>query len=71
MNIKKIKECSQELWKLISRTNKKWNINELKDATGFTNNYLVAGIGWLACQNKIQVEEKTGRYYNVLNYYIG
>ena len=71
MNIKKIKECSHELWKLISGTNRKWNINELKAATGFPTNYLMASIGWLASQNKIQMEEKTGRYYNVLNYYIG
>ena len=71
MNIKKMKECAQKLWKLMCGSNRKWHFDELKAATGFTTEYLIASIGWLAGQNKIHVDEKTGKYYNVLNYYIG
>ena len=56
----KQKRWNGSMWRehLDQIISKKWNIDELKAATGFTTNYLVASIGWLASQNRIQVEEK-------------
>ena len=71
MNLKKIGDCANLVWKLISGSNRKWEYEELKEATGLSNRYLNAAIGWLASQNKIQFEKEEDRYYNVMNYYIG
>lgn len=63
------------IWRLLSANNKKWEYNELKEATGFSDRDLNAAIGWLAREDKIQfygseIEQKEYLYLE-LNFYIG
>ena len=61
------------VWRLLDH-NRKWEYNELKEATGLSDRDLNAAIGWLAREDKIQFEtsKKDGHdYYLELNLYIG
>ena len=62
------------VWRQLSH-NRKWEYNELKEATGLSDRDLNAAIGWLAREDKIQFEttNKDGRdyLYLELNLYIG
>lgn len=45
------------LWRqLNSDASRKWEYNEIKQATGFSDRELCAAIGWLAREDKIQFE---------------
>ena len=48
--------------------NRRWEYNELKEATGLSDRDLNAAIGWLAREDKIQFEtgKKDGRDYQYL-----
>ena len=54
---------------------RKWDYQEVKEATGLSDRYINAAIGWLAREGKVTIEEaKVGRknvIYLELNYYIG
>lgn len=75
MNEQKIGECAGILWRLLSGSNRKWEYEDIKKATGLSDRYLNAAIGWLAREDKIQFEEVGSNdedvYYIELNYYIG
>mgnify|MGYP001780918335 FL=1 len=62
------------VWRLLDH-NRKWEYNELKEATGLSDRDLNAAIGWLAREDKIQFEtsKKDGHDYLFLelNLYIG
>ena len=62
------------VWRLLDH-NRKWEYNELKEATGLSDRDLNAAIGWLAREDKIQFEtsKKDGNdyLYLELNLYIG
>ena len=54
---------------------RKWNLQELKKETGFNNLELDSAIGWLAREDKIQVEFHNAKdpkacLYLMLNVYI-
>ena len=62
------------VWRLLDH-NRKWEYNELKEATGLSDRDLNAAIGWLAREDKIQFETSTkdghDYLYLELNLYIG
>ena len=43
------------VWRLLDH-NRRWEYNELKEATGSSDRDLNAAIGWLAREDKIQFE---------------
>ena len=70
-----IGENAGTLWQLLNEDNRKWELTEIKEATGFDDMELASAIGWLAREDKIQFElNKTGGkayIYLMLNVYIG
>mgnify|MGYP001527517492 FL=1 len=70
-----IGENAGTLWQLLNEDNRKWELTEIKEATGFDDMELASAIGWLAREDKIQFElSKTGGkayIYLMLNVYIG
>ncbi len=62
------------IWRLLDH-NRKWEYNELKEATGLSDRDLNAAIGWLAREDKIQFETSQvdghDYLYLELNLYIG
>ena len=70
-----IGENAGTLWQLLNEDNRKWELTEIKEATGFDDMELASAIGWLACEDKIQFElNRTGGkayIYLMLNVYIG
>ena len=75
MNVRRIGENAGIVWRTLNGENRKWEYEELKQATGLSGSDLNAAIGWLAREGKIQFEEHGSRendlYYIELNYYIG
>ena len=75
MNVRRIGENAGVVWRMLNGENRKWEYNELKEATGLSANDLCAAIGWLAREGKIQFEERgdheSDLVYIELNYYIG
>ena len=75
MNVQSIGENAGIVWRKLNGQNRKWEYNELKEATGLTGSELNAAIGWLAREGKIQFDEdgnrENNRFYIELNYYIG
>lgn len=63
------------LWRLLNTDNRKWELAEIKEATGFDDLELASAIGWLAREDKIQFElyKEDGKayIYLMLNIYIG
>lgn len=65
------------LWRLLaSVSGKKWELEEIKQATGFNDLELASAIGWLAREDKIQFElehhdtkDKKAYLYIMLNVY--
>ena len=68
-----IGENAGTLWQLLNEDNRKWELTEIKEATGFDDMELASAIGWLAREDKIQFElNKTGGkayIYLMLNVY--
>lgn len=62
------------VWRLLD-DNRRMEYREVKKCTGMSNRDLNAAIGWLFCENKIQVdthvEEGEEYLYLELNLYIG
>ena len=75
MNVRLIGESAGIVWRQLNGDNRKWEFNELADATGLSKTDLSAAIGWLAREGKIQIEENADKgkdiFYLALNYYIG
>lgn len=67
------------LWRLLNQDNqRKWELQEVKKATGFDDMELASAIGWLAREDKIQLEldkhntkADKAYIYLMLNVYIG
>ena len=74
MDVQTIGKNAGIVWRLLDH-NRKWEYNELKEATGLSDRDLNAAIGWLAREDKIQFEtsQKDGHdyLYLELNLYIG
>ena len=75
MNIQSIGESAGIIWNLLQSESRKWDYQEIKQATGLSDRIINAAIGWLALEGKLSIEEtKVGRrnvLYIELNYYIG
>lgn len=75
MNVQSIGESAGVVWRLLNGTHRKWEYNEIKEATNLSNRELNAAIGWLAREDKIQFEAHgegdDSLIYIALNYYIG
>ena len=75
MNIQSIGESAGIIWNLLQSESRKWDYQEIKQATGLSDRIIHAAIGWLAREGKLSIEEtKVGRrnvLYIELNYYIG
>ena len=75
MNVQSIGESAGIIWRLLQGTNRKWDYQEVKKATGLPDRSINDAIGWLAREGKVIIEEaKVGKknvIYIELNYYIG
>ena len=75
MNIQSIGESAGIIWNLLQSESRKWDYQEIKQATGLSDRIINAAIGWLAREGKLSIEEtKVGRrnvLYIKVNYYIG
>ena len=75
MKVQTIGENAGIVWQLLNGDNRAWEFNEIKKATGLSSRDLNTAIGWLAREDKIQIEENDGtqddRFYIAMNYYIG
>ena len=55
-----IRENAGKLWRLLSTdVHRKWNLQEVKELTGFNDLEVACAIGWLAREDKIQFELNT------------
>ena len=74
MDAQTIGNNAGKVWRLLDH-NRKWEYNELKEATGLSDRDLNAAIGWLAREDKIQFETSQADghdyLYLELNLYIG
>lgn len=71
MNKKSIGTNAGIIWNLMSN-NKKWNVSQLQEKSGLTEIEVYTAIGWLACEDKIEIEErpdKNHNYYLIVEYY--
>ena len=72
-----IGENAGKLWRLMNQdSQRKWELEELKECTGFDDLELASAIGWLAREDKIQFElrdsdpmHKKAYVYLMLNLY--
>lgn len=75
MNIQSIGESAGIVWKVLHGDNRKWEYQELKQATGLRDRELNSAIGWLAREGKIQFDESLNKdkqsLYIELSLYIG
>jgi|GEM_PF-247196 len=71
MNKKLIGTNAGIIWNLLNN-NQKWNIADLREASGLTEKEIYTAIGWLARENKIEIEKThkgDEKYYLVIEYY--
>ncbi|MDD3788790.1 MAG: winged helix-turn-helix domain-containing protein [Petrimonas sp.] len=71
MNKKVIGTNAGIIWNLLN-DHQKWDICELKEASGLTEAEIYSAIGWLARENKIEIEKGPDDeecYYLVIEYY--
>lgn len=75
MNKNRIEENANKIWFLLCNVNKRWQLTELQRETGLSEKDLFLAIGWLAHDNRIQIEhnfEGSVEYYTLdINLYIG
>lgn len=75
MNIQSIGESAGIVWKVLHGDNRKWEYQELKQATGLRDRELNSAIGWLAREGKIQFDDSLNKdkqsLYIELSLYIG
>jgi hypothetical protein len=71
MNKKLIGTNAGIIWNLLNN-NQRWNISDLRVASGLTDKEIYTAIGWLARENKIEIEKSHNGdedYYLVIEYY--
>ena len=71
MNKKLIGTNAGIIWNLLNDY-QKWNIAQLKEASGLSEHEIYSAIGWLARENKIEIDVSTEgneNYYLVIDYY--
>lgn len=72
MDKKRIGENAGIIWNLLN-DHQKWDIDTLKQASGLPENEIYCAIGWLARENKIEIEKcPTGNkdcYFLIIEYY--
>lgn len=59
------------IWNLLNDY-QKWSIAQLKEASGLSEPEIYSAIGWLARENKIEIDVSTEgneNYYLVIDYY--
>jgi hypothetical protein len=74
MNKEQIGLNAGKIWKLLSSDNRRWKYADVKEATGLSDREMNTAIGWLARENKIELETKGDSYdcmCLILNVYIG
>ncbi|WP_321479565.1 winged helix-turn-helix domain-containing protein [uncultured Bacteroides sp.] len=72
MDKKEIGCNAGKVWHILSN-NASWKYDDLKEKSGLKDKELAAAIGWLARENKIELEEEGEDLYIYLcvNVYIG
>ena len=71
MNKKLIGTNAGIIWNLLNN-NQRWNISDLRVASQLTDKEIYTAIGWLARENKIEIEKSHNGdedYYLVIEYY--
>lgn len=71
MNKKSIGTNAGIIWNLLN-SGEKWSVNQLQEKSGLNEQEVYAAIGWLARENKIEIEEKANKndlFYLVIEYY--
>ncbi len=71
MNKKLIGTNAGIVWNLLNNC-QKWSVAQLKEASGLSEREIYAAIGWLARENKIEIEKSEDgheAYYLVIEYY--
>ena len=59
------------VWNLLNNS-QKWSVAQLKEASGLSEREIYAAIGWLARENKIEIEKSEDgheAYYLLIEYY--
>ncbi|NLY25829.1 MAG: winged helix-turn-helix domain-containing protein [Bacteroidales bacterium] len=71
MNKKLIGTNAGIIWNLLNDY-QKWNISQLQEASGLSEHEIYTAIGWLARENKIEIDissDGNENYYLVIEYY--
>ena len=71
MNKKTIGTNAGIIWNLLN-DNQKWSIRELQESSGLTEKEVYTAVGWLARENKIEMEagpDDEEYFYLVIEYY--
>lgn len=71
MNKRSIGTNAGIIWNLLNN-NQRWDIEQLRAASGLSEKEIYTAIGWLARENKIEIDYSTGdseTYYLVIEYY--
>lgn len=71
MNKKIIGTNAGIIWNLLNN-NQKWSITQLQEASGLSEKEIYTAIGWLARENKIEIDataDNKETYYLVIEYY--
>ncbi len=59
------------IWNILNN-NQRWNINQLCKKSGLSEKEVYIAIGWLARENKIEIEKSVNDkedYYFIIEYY--
>ncbi|MGI6047729.1 MAG: winged helix-turn-helix domain-containing protein [Petrimonas sp.] len=59
------------IWNLLNN-NEKWDVPQLTEKSGLSEIEVYTAIGWLARENKIEIEERPNNkhyYYLIVDYY--
>ncbi len=71
MNKKLIGTNAGIIWNLLNDY-QRWNISQLQEASGLSEREIYSAIGWLARENKIEIDissDGNENYYLVIEYY--
>ncbi len=71
MNKRTIGTNAGIIWNLLNN-NERWDVCQLSDKSGLTEKEVYAAVGWLARENKIEIEEKPDDndcFYLICEYY--
>ena len=71
MNKKAIGTNAGIIWNLLN-SSEKWDVSQLMQKSGLTEIEVYTAIGWLAREDKIEIEEKPNNnhyYYLIVDYY--